>query len=236
MILSEFIMKYGDVIGWGSIVVGAGLLVFALVADADATTLGSRSVGVVLSNTCLVMIDAGINHTCPTYADVKQLDNSNQAVSGILKDSGREKPMLQNSWRWYDFDEEYIVFVDPPAGYSQRIPNIMLHPNFDTYFLRDSKLTMINDTQYLVQYHDRYVDDKCMMATINADKWKLLVGDTIHYMRNNCDDSFTMFNHVEHIPINKTEHDISSSQDWQHKQFIKDVKEHCIHKYRECTD
>ena len=43
------------------------------------------------------------------------------------------------------------------------------------------------------------------------------------------------FNEVELIPINNTEHDISTSKKWIHDKWIEYIKEYCIFKFMACT-
>ncbi len=203
---------------------------------AHAATIGSHSVGLVLSKTCLTMIHANITSTCPTYEDLIELDNSDQNWSGsfIYDERGnlyRSNPNLENSWRLYDHDNEWRVFVDPPQGMHDRIKIITLQPNFDTYFHR-SDAQVENYTR--VVYHDRYVDTKCWQSTVNADKWTELVADTIFFMREDCDPEKTSYVTKELIPIELMEHDISTSQKWIDEKRLEYIKEFCIFKFRAC--
>ena len=92
-----------------------------------------------------------------------------------------------------------------------------------------------DNTASRIIYHDRYVDEYCKHAVINADKWLMLLPDTIDYMRNNCDESHTSFNHKEIVIQNLTNHDITTSQKYKDEQRLKYIKEFCIFKYKACT-
>ena len=92
------------------------------------------------------------------------------------------------------------------------------------------------DTASRIIYHDRYIDEKCWHAIINADKWEILLPDTINYMRNNCDDAHTSFIHKEVVVEKLTPQDITTSQKYKDEQRLKWIKEFCIFKYGSCKD
>ena len=90
------------------------------------------------------------------------------------------------------------------------------------------------DTASRIIYHDRYVDDKCWHAIINADKWEILLPDTINYMRNNCSDAHTSFIHKEVIIEKLTPQDISTSQKYKDEQRLKWIIQNCLKTYGVC--
>lgn len=174
----------------------------------------------------------------------------------------RGKAQVEASWRAYDFEDQLRIFIDPPSGMSERIKTITIHPNFDDYFVGgdmsqnelyewvDVEITktfgnqnstktiqVLNQTQDYgrVVYHDRFVDKNCRYAIINADKTNELLPDTINLMRNNCDESHTQFITREVIPLNYTEHDYTTTQDYAEKQWLSYVKEFCIFKFKSCN-
>lgn len=205
--------------------------------SSSTMVVGSHSVGVTLSKTCLTLISIDGPITCPTYEDLLQLDNSNHQWSGefaVNEDTGifeRHEPKLTNSWRLYDHTDDWLIIVDPPRGMHERIKLITIESNFDTYTDKADQ-TVVNYTRVI--YHDRFVDGGCHSATINADKWKILLADTIHYMRQGCLSEHTSYNHTEYIPIQLTKHDISTSQKWKHQELLDYVSEHCIFKFKSC--
>lgn len=173
----------------------------------------------------------------------------------------RAEPKYKQSWRAYDSDESLRIFVDPPSGMAQRMKMIHIMPNFDTYLIAgktkiDEKyeyvdytvtkgtgnntsskvIQVLNKTQDYarVLYHDRYVDDRCMKAMINADKLDILLADTINYMRNNCQEEHTSFVNIELIPIDFTYIDITTTASWQYNQWMEHVKNFCIFKFKAC--
>lgn len=176
----------------------------------------------------------------------------------------RSEPVQKNSWRQYDSDPTLRIIVDPPNGMIDRIRLITIQDNFITYLLPESKKVTeyaftngskidewnntatftkldkskpyFDDTNYSSRtiYHDRYVDKSCKQAIINADKWEILLPDTIEYMRHNCDDSFTSFEHKEVIVQTLAKHDITTSQKWKDEQRLKWIKENCLKTYGIC--
>ena len=224
-----------------------------------------KKIGIVNSKTCIILNQNNINSTCPTYKDLIILDTSNTKISGkfTTDDNGyfhRSNDAINNSYRYYDFDDTLHLFVDPPSDMINRIKLIELRPNFDTYldsenlsqdaefelidvivnatYTKDTTKTIqvLNQTQSYqrILYHDRYIDNNCRLAIINADKWQLLLPDTINLMRHNCDDAYTSFNNKELIPINATYQDITTSQKYKDDKRLQYIKEFCIFKFQTC--
>jgi hypothetical protein len=222
----------------------------------------TKYIGISLSKQCVTMITNNYTTNCPDYRVLHQVDSSIASVSGGFVDEPyyhREPPIMQQSWRYYDYDNTPRIFVDPSADMSTRMKTITLLSNFDTYMLSEKSISQqyeivpINVTSAFgnttrtiliknqtadyqrIIYHDRYVDATCKHATINADKWQTLLADTISYLRNNCDEKHTSFVSVELIPANFTEQDISTSQKYTDEVRLKYIKEFCIFKYKACT-
>lgn len=201
----------------------------------------NKKIGIVLSKTCLTMIQNNIDSTCPTYKDLITLDSSITEISGkfTTDENGffhRSEPLQKNSWRLYDFDEEIRIFVDPPQGMAERIRTITLHPNFDTYLITNdlSEGSFGSEGNYTrIVYHDRYIDN-CKQATVNADKWQLLLADTIHYMRADCNPDHTSYQEREILNATKSEYNPESSPNWNYFQWLEEVSNFCIFKYRQC--
>lgn len=168
---------------------------------------------------------------------------------------------VENSYKYYWNDDTIRLFVDPPGNMANRIKMIYIQPNFETYTLAgdltidddfeiiqgNKTLTSGNQTKLIefdvrnqtsyfgtIQYHDRYIEN-CNEATINADNWKFLIGDTIHLMRNDCDRGFTAFEEREVIIPNSTSYSPEDSPNWNILQEAKRISEFCIFKYKQCT-
>jgi|APSaa5957512535_1039671.scaffolds.fasta_scaffold04504_22 hypothetical protein len=175
----------------------------------------------------------------------------------------RGSPQVENDCRVYDTDTELRIFVDPSAYCQSRIKIIELRPHFDNYFdkadmaqkqefelievmvnstfgnvTQTKAIQVLNQTQEYARviYHDRYVDKSCSHAVINADKALILLPDTIHFMRNNCDDGFTAYITKEIIPINATFIDITQSQKYKDDKRLEFIKTFCIFKYKACEN
>ena len=214
-------------------------VMFLLSAEAAGfgITLGSHSVGIVLSQTCQTLIKNNLSTTCPTYEILEQLDTSEKKVSGSFEYVNgfyqRGPSPYVNSHLWYAFDssDTWRIFVDPPREYLSRVKLITIENNFDLYYNRADN-QIVNHT--IIQYHDRFVSSGCWTSTINSDIWLNLLPDTMYYMRNDCNPDFTGFDHVKKIYMNKTEMDISTSYKWQYDKWLADVKKNCIFEYGKC--
>jgi len=203
-----------------------------------------NNIGIELSQSCLIMIKNNFVTNCPSYEDIINLDTSNTRISGnFITIDGffhRDVPPLQKSWRWYDMDKTARIFVDPPSGMSDKIRMILIVPNFDTYYQKNDMIRphIGSDNmqeQDRILYHDRYMKG-CKEATINAGNWKNLLGDTITYMQNDCNPSFTQIDTVEIISVNKTQFDISTSWKWKNDIWMNWIKEFCLFTYGICKD
>lgn len=227
----------------------------------------AKKIGINLADVCITALQNNVTNPCGiTYKNLIILDSSDTNISGkfTTDDNGyfhRANPILQKSWRVYDYDDKIRIFVDPPAGMSSRIKTIEITPNFDTYTLSgnheqfeefelitgNKTITQGNNTKVIyfdylnktqdygrIVFHDRYIDEGCTKAKINANKIKELLADTINLMRNNCDDKFTSYITKEVIPIEKSYQDITTSQKWIDEQRLEYIKEHCIYKYKAC--
>lgn len=222
------------------------------------------NVGVVLSETCLIMLKNQMETTCPRYNDLVQLDNSITSVSGgfSVDENGlmfRDDAQMKNSWRLYDYDDQFRIFVDPPQGHAERLRLITIHPNFDTYidpvtssvpdtwgyvknerfsYLQNKTITtetfQIIEPAHRILYHDRFVDKNCRTSTVNAENWKMLVPDTVFYMINDCSETKTTINHIEKIYYNKTDFDATETRQYQHESWLEHISEFCIFKYKAC--
>jgi myosin heavy subunit len=197
----------------------------------------AKHVGVYLSDSCITMIKNNISSSCPTYEDLVNLDTSSKAASGdFVKTDGffhREKSKYQNSHRFYDSDDVFRIIIDPQSNEMTRMKTVEIRPNFDTYVLETNMIEYDDINTYLIVYHDRYIEG-CKKAVINADKWQMLLPDTIHHLRNECTLESTMYVEKELIPQEKTFQDITTSRDYLHKQWLSFVKEFCIFKYKSC--
>jgi len=210
--------------------------------------IGLRNqLGVELSQSCLIQVKNNFETKCPSYKDLYHLDSSNQIISGkfITTDDffHRNPTVVKNSWEWYSADLTERIFIDPPAEMHKRIKMITLLPNFDTYYRQgELKRAYSSNNSNSMQefdrilYHDRYVNINCSIATINADKWKILLNDTINFMQKNCNESETDIEIMEIISTKKTEFDLSKSQAYIDAKRLKWIIENCLFTYGSCKE
>lgn len=196
---------------------------------AEATL--SDDIGVVLSNSCIAMIRANMTG-CPTYEEILFLfpDNTDRYFSGdFVYEDGylqREKPKFDNAYRYYNYDNEKRFWVDPSSRVQENIKLIIIEPRLDEYKIGNQIITNSS-----VQVgHDRYVDG-CKIARISAANWQVLLGDTIHYMGNNCGSEFTGFEEIKTKTWERTLHDITTSYKYQLEQWLKKAIADCGKNY-----
>ncbi|QDI73890.1 hypothetical protein HOV56_gp01 [Nitrosopumilus spindle-shaped virus] len=197
----------------------------------------SKSIGIALSKTCETMVKNNFTTTCPTYEDLVQLDSSNQYITGyfVYDDNGyyhRENPTLNNHYRFYDFENEWNIFVDPPGDMRNKMRMIYLESNFDIYKINGVSYAK-GDDQIRSYGIDRYVHS-CYYVTIGTDNWLELLPDSVRYVRSGCDDSQTKFKDTIEIKDEMVEHDITTSRAYQHNEWLNKIKENCLQEYGKC--
>ena len=229
----------------------------------DSTKIGFdfagyvKKIGITLSASCIEMIKNDIPTTCPTYKELADnLDSSDQNISGKFgfKDGfyQRLEPDMENSWRWYEFDNNLRIFVDPPVGMESRIKMIEIRPNFDTFTVNGEQIQSqkyeYEDIEFITPYsnktetkafkvetqksgrtlyHDRFIDDYCKVAMLNSDTWLDTFPDTLHHMRQNCDEGTTHLDIVEFIPFMTREFLMTDSPSWKALQWFETAKIEC---------
>ena len=89
---------------------------------------------------------------------------------------------------------------------------------------------MMNDSKVTFGYQ-RYVNDKCTEAVIQSDIWITALGDTINFMKNDCDEKYTNLQtnytkwYNSTMPLEKELHQYYKFQKW-----LEEAKEDCIGK------
>lgn len=207
------------------------LIVYALILSLSYGT-AYADYGIVLSNTCLTMLTNNLTSNCPTYDQILTLfpDTSNQKISGgfVLKDGiiQRQEPPYENHYKNYIFSEKDLLWIDPPGDVLDKVHLITITSHDFTYKIKNQIIT--NNTVLIGQ--GRYVTPNCRSAIITADNWLFLLGDTMQYLKHNCDKGFTNFNEIKIKTWERTIHDITTSYKWQLDQWIKESKEKCREK------
>ena len=185
----------------------------------------TKLIGVDISKSCETMLKNNFTSSCVGYDLLRQLDSSNESISGgwIVEDgyTKRDVSVLEKSWRWYDTDDNIRIIVDPPTGMTERIKMITLTNNFDTYFT-PSDMKLENNTR--TWHEGRYVD-KCRTAIIDVNNWLMLLPDTIHYLRTNCE--VTGYDELKSENMTLSNIDITTSPNYQAELKLIADKERC---------
>lgn len=217
---------------------GVGLLIAGLFLIGLAVNLVyAENVGIMLSNTCKTMIKNNITTNCPTNEELLLLfpDQSNHEVSGQFENVHgiyqRNNKQLDNHFRYYDFDNKPRLWIDPPSDILEKIKVIIITSNDFVYPISKGKIT--NSTIELGQ--SRYID-KCHTATITANNWYFLTGDTIQTLLLNCAEGSSNFNEVKIIKFAQTHHDITTSAKYKLEKRIQEIKENCLTEFMKCKD
>ncbi len=194
--------------------------------------------GISISNTCYTMHKHNVSSTCPTYEAIMALfpDTSDQDVSGkfIYKHNQlqRETPPMERSYNYYAFEDKTHLFIDPGYETSKSLGMITIYSSLPDYPIQ----FQVGDNKTLKIGTGRYIDN-CRNAVIDGKNWIFLVGDTIEYMRHDCEESYTLFKDTKVIQSSLSvvgAFDITTSAKWLHDEFLKYVKENCLYEYDKC--
>lgn len=193
-----------------------------------------RHFGISISNTCYRMHEYNITTTCPTYEGIMAVfpDTSDRNISGkfIFKDGQlqRAKTQMKNHLEWYQFENKSVLFINPDPAIQSRIKMIHIEAQLPEY-----PVLMKVENNNRITGELRYIEG-CRVATIDASAWLWLLGDTIHFMKNDCDPDFAEFNETRITQKVLVEHDITTSNKWLHERFIEWVKQNCSQEYASC--
>lgn len=218
-----------------SIVVLAVLVFASTIPVQEVNGGGLRtSIGIALSSTCVTMIQNNFSTTCPTMKQLIPLDNSNTYITGdFVYEDGywqREFPRFINHYRFYDLENDWIYFVDPPGDMRDRIPMIYIESRVLPYLIPG--VSFLNDDNSVTFGIERYVDDKCMNATMGSIDWKHLLPDTLNYLRSYCDPTATNYESKIIKEFEKSNQDITTSQKYQDDKRTAWIKVHCLSEYQ----
>lgn len=208
--------------------------------SADAELL-SDDIGISLSNSCIESLKSLLFSNCPRYWTISQVfpDGTLPQISGEFEVIDnlwqRNQKQLYKHYEYYRTDNKTAIWIDPPADVSTRIKTIEILPSLHEFKITNSTdMILHTDTFYRFMGHTRYVTPNCMHATISAENWMLVLGDTIRYMSDNCNSESTQISTVKKISTQKTEQDISTSRDYLHNQWIAKIKAECLTEYGKC--
>lgn len=180
--------------------------------------------GIALSPTCIIMIKNNLDTNCPTIPEINQLfpDTTNKLflgdfsmIDGMIQ---REPPKLLHPERYYTYFTGDVMWVDPPNEVRKKINMIYIEPSIPEYKIGDESLKM-ND--YSISFQkDRYVNPNCSESKITAKNWVFLTGDTLNYMKHDCDKVFTSFDGMVTLQFAKSYQDISTSFKYIHDKWV----------------
>ena len=185
----------------------------------------AKLIGIQLSATCIAMAKTNMT-SCPTYEDLYHLDNSITEISGSLSFHDgwfhREDSGYQDTYRAYDNDDTIRVLIDPPFNEAIRIKMITIESNLG-YYADKGWATKLVDGQRLLA-KDRIIQN-CYTATVSAEKYNMLIPDTIFAFRNGCESSEIEDHETFEMP--KSYIDIWSSPNIQYQQWVLEMKDKC---------
>jgi hypothetical protein len=193
----------------------------------------NKFINIVLSNSCLTLIENNMTTNCPTYRELKGLyDNTLEHVSGKFVDHGydikREDPKYKNYWKYYQALPNWkIITVDPDAEIMQRGVTITIQATEFTYLENMKsydKTPSYNQTKseryewHNVKYHDHC--SKVMMAP-DLD----LLPDIINNIWDNCEKQ-----EPNVIELFFEDMETKDSQWYAYSTWLTDAMERCLTK------
>lgn len=206
------------------------------IAEAVSNQGLNKSIGIAYSKTCKIMIENNFTHNCPMPKDLYTLDTSNQKISGGFIFEGdwieREEPPIENHFRFYDYENDWNIFFEPPGDMRERIRMIYIENNFEKYFLPSKSFLLNNGT--LSYGLDRYADSSCRNITIGTNNFNVLFPDTLQYVRSGCDENKTYYDTLFKVHYEKSFQDITTSQKYKDEKRLEYILENCIKEYGKC--
>lgn len=220
------------------------LIPFLLLQAEAAPSYKGKVLGVVISKSCQ------LSPNCVQYNDIIQYDNSNPKFSGGFipdtktGDIKRDSPKYKNQLGYYYTDKTFRVIIDPPVAIKGQIQLITILPQLEQYHTEAQKVVKeikpTNETKATQKVREwstqRYVDPNCSHGIISGKNWQVLLPDTINYMKNDCQESYTKITTIskEITPIKK--HDIGTSAKAKLDKYYTMILKECIKARNLCTD
>ena len=155
----------------------------------------NQFVNIILSDTCIKMIENNFPTECPTYTELRGVwDNTLPHVSGEWVetefDIKRENPKMQYHWKYYQQTNGWkIITVDPDNGIKNMGVNIVIHPNSFQYLEKAD--SVLKNESINATGHERYVwhnvkyDKYCKNIAISPDMRALT--DAINNIWKGCE-------------------------------------------------
>jgi len=159
------------------------------------------------------------------YPDTSRKDISGNftMIDGILQ---REPPQLAKHFEFYRNNDAEHLFIDPPIDGTFHMDMIVIETQIPTYKVKESHY-VTNGT--ITFGHSRMMDDACQNASIGADAWLLYMGDTINYMKNDCESEYTHVDTFKEWLLEPTEiGDKMLFKFYQMEEWLKAMVEKCL--------
>ena len=159
------------------------------------------------------------------YPDTSKRDISGDfaMIDGVLQ---REPPQLAKHFEFYRNNSDEHLFIDPPIDRTFAMDMIVIETQIPTYKVKGSYV-VANDT--ITFGHSRMMDRACQNAAIGADIWLAYLGDTIHYMKNDCEEEFTAVSTLSQMLLFPSEvGDKMLNQWYQMQKWIEEMTEKCL--------
>ena len=137
----------------------------------------------------------------------------------------RENPKYPNHLNAYTY-ENPMTWIDPPSDTRDRIKLIIITSKLPLYMVSGSNVKKNNT---LVFGADRFIDSRCHSAIISAEKWILLLDDTIMYLQSGC--TKTNFDSLVKIYQKPMDHDPKSTTWYKYKQWLESAKQQSKEKF-----
>jgi len=202
-------------------------------SDSEKNRFLEAYTGILLGNTCITMIKNNLATNCPTYEDLLSVftDTSNRKVSGdfVVKDGylHRDTSPHHNQVEYYRTETKELMFIDPPSDMLEYMKLIIIEPSITEYKIAGQTIT--NNT--LVFGTARLENSDCSEVRITTSDWYLLLGDTVNYMKHNCDKAFTNYDTIKKKSWPRTTHDITTTYKYQYDLWVKNAIEECGKSY-----
>lgn len=207
-----------------------------------AQSYKGKAIGIIIEKSCL------ISSKCLNYKDIVNLDNSNPVYAGKFTekkgDLVRNCTSKQNNHQWLQFEKNFTIMVDPCLKFQNQIQTISIVTKLDEYHILgqekvveakstpDAKATM----KVRTYSKDRYVDSTCTHSIITAKNWKVILPDTVNYLRSGCNPNYTKISTIVLDVKQLATHDISTSYKWKLQEQYDYIKKNCLHKRNACTE
>ena len=195
----------------------------------------NQFVNIILSDTCITMIENNFPTECPTYTQLRdEWDNTIPYVSGEWVDTEfdikRENPKMQNHWKYYQALPNWkIITVDPDVKLRNLGVNIVIHPNSFQYLekadsdLKNESVNATGSERYV--WHNVKYDRYCSQIAVSPDL--SLLTEVINNIWEGCDRTVQ----PEVIEtVKKGDFNYWTSQWAKYSTWLSDSLEKCLEK------